>query len=802
MWPSNGPSGAAKSQRFPHTARHQALLNGYWLPINFQIAALLTIAVPAALSRFRNHTEAQALLTSAAAVVAMIVPPIAGAVSDRFRALGTKRRTAIYLGALINAAALVWAGFAGTAPPFAAAVLLSVVGQSISLAAYQALIPELVAAEDWGYASGYQGVASIVGSVAGLAVASLTSPSTTFLITAAVVATGTLTVAATPEVAYVEIDRVTVRDWHDFTIAFISRLWTVFGLTLLTVFVLYFFQDALKVRNPSATTGLFGILSLAGAIVSSVWFGVLSDRTSRKQIVALSGALMALAVLAFALFGDIRFVIVSALIFGLGYGGIASTGWALAIDSAPQIRNVARDLGIWGIASNLPAVFAPLFGWWLVARYATPASGYRALFVAASLTFLIGSAIVLAVRGRRPARPWGICFQTIACMAINPYYRTVNRVRNFGRLPFHRGATIVIANHQHDLDDTVIVTYLQLCGRWHRPIYTTASRRMFEPGFIAWRNPWLRWFIPKLNLSWLFSKLGLLPIENDLFGKSVAGLAWQLQQLHGDLPLVDVFTDRALVAAEIVSGGRRLSSLFDAGAQRRAYDTRISLNGLREPYRSEILASLRAQVKADLERIEEVLRGGATFYLTPEGRHTKDGKLGRLRLEVKVMAPLASVYLAAVSYDVFVGRRLDMIFRIVAPWDPADIPTSLKAARPVTVSQLFAAWLAGRPIAEFTADEAVTAVSDRLAQLPASAFVEPSLQADAPRMACAALAGMVRLGTLVATDSRYRLSGRHLHPRFPDVADTIQYQANMFAETIEALRLIEARSKIPAEVRA
>jgi MFS family permease len=689
-------------------------------------------------------------------------------------------------------------GTAESVTPFVAAALVATAGQSISLAAFQALIPELVAPQDWGAASGYQGAASLIGSIAGLATASLTSPATTFYMTAAVVVAGVVTVALTPEGMRVEIENVRVRDWHDFVVAFVARFWTIFGLTLLMTFALYFFHDVLKVKNPAASTGLLGGLSLAGAVISSLWMGALSDRVPRKLIVALAGVPMALAVAGFSFFPDPRAIMGFAVLFGLGYGAFASTGWALAIDSIPQIRNVARDLGVWGIATGLPAVVAPIFGGWLLSRFAIPAQGYRALFIAASISFVLGSLIVLWVRGRQPARGWPICFQALALLIIRPYFLSAYRIRGYGRLPKERGATIVVANHAHDLDDTAVVVHLSFGGPWNRPIYTTSSRRVFEPGFMAMRAPWLRPLLRRVNAAWLFLRLGLLPIENDLFGRSVAGLAWLVAQRHGNLLLADVFTERALSAAGIEPDGQRLGDIYDSSTFRRAQETRVSLNGLREPYRTQTLEDLRAVVKSDLERILEVLRSGATFYLTPEGRHTRDGRLGRLRQELKIMAPLAQVYLAAISYDVYIGQRLNMIFRIAVPEDPHDIPTSLQAARVITVSQLLADWLTYETPAALTSAQAAAAVKARLATLPANAHIDADLQKDPERLTRAALAKMLRLGTLEEGSGRFRLTDRRAHPNFPEVADMVAYQSNFFAETVEALRRLEQRRRLPA----
>ncbi|MDQ6825453.1 MAG: MFS transporter [Candidatus Eremiobacteraeota bacterium] len=385
------------------SARRLLLLNAFWIPINFQGSAILAIAVPAALLRIPaiNHTAVLAILAAAVATVAMIVPPLAGIISDRIRQRGGKRRPMILLGAAINIAGLLWLAFPAGLHVFTAALLLVILGQSISLAAYQPLIPEAVPRGLWGAASGYQGIATLVGNVGGLAVAGLLSPTATFIIAALVVALGAFALLPSIEGEWTHGEHTQVGSWRNFGIAFLSRCLINFGLTLLMTFVLFFFNDVLKFKNPSAGTGLFGGLALVGAIVTSLWMGHVSDRVERKYMVALAGVPMTLAILGFAISPSTRWIPELALLFGLGYGAFVSTGWALAIDSVPQLRDVARDLGIWGIASGLPGIIAPLFGGWLLQRFGNTFAGYQLLFYAAALSFALSSVTVLFIRTKR-----------------------------------------------------------------------------------------------------------------------------------------------------------------------------------------------------------------------------------------------------------------------------------------------------------------------------------------------------------------------------------------------------------------
>jgi MFS family permease len=386
------------------SVRDQSLLNAYWVPLNFQGSALLAIAVPAALLKFSDvhYTSWLAALASAVAAISMLVPPPVGALSDHLRRRGGHRRPFILIGASVNIAGLLWMAATASIWPFAAALILAVLGQSVSTAAYQALIPEAVPREHWGSSAGYQGVASLVGAVAGLAVASIASPNATFLWTAVVVGIGAYTVWLTPEGAFFEPEHAKVSNWHNFSVVFGSRFMTNLGLTLLSTFVLYFFRDVQKVDNPSISTGFFGILALVGAIVTAFLSGVFSDRIPRKYLMALAGIPMAVAGIGFAVAPQQQFIMLYALCFGLGYGAFLSVGWALAIDSVPQMRDVARDLGVWGIASGLPAFIAPIVGGWILVHSLSALAGYRTLFLLAGAAFLVASIVVLWVKPRDP----------------------------------------------------------------------------------------------------------------------------------------------------------------------------------------------------------------------------------------------------------------------------------------------------------------------------------------------------------------------------------------------------------------
>jgi MFS family permease len=762
------------------------MLNALWLPLIFQDTALMTIAVPAETVRLApgNHVFILALLVSISSLATVFVPPLGGWLSDALRRRGGSRRAFVAVGLLIDVVALVALAYPGSLIWFAAFLILAAIGSNLALCAYQALLPESVPRRDWGAVSGVRGVTTLAGAVLGFGIAGvMPDPSYTFLVVAAIMALGGLTLLGIGEGVYDDDEEhARVRDWHDFIVVFVARTLIFFGLIMLQTFVLFFFRDVQNVGNPSAGTALYAFSTIVGAVASSVYLGLLSDRMPRKIVTALAAAAMAIATIGFALAPELKWMLPFAVLFGIGFGGVISSGWALAMDAIPKLRDVARDLGLWGIATMLPYVVAPLVGGWLIGLFHGTRAGYQAVFGLAGFSFALASLTVLRV-GRQPLSSlWAVPLRAAAVPLNFIWNHTAYRVRGWGRLPRRRGATLIVANHQHDLESQTLVTsIIALSGPWRHPLFTASSRRMYEPGFLAMRLPWLRAPLRRVNAGSLFLALGMMPIENELGSRQISALAWALERRHGSQLLSEFFQES--VAGQFPPGTRT------SDLQRRAFfgqsHATVKLATLREPYRREILDETRANIENDLARMEEIVRRGGSFYLTPEGRYSSDGSIGPMRGVVERLAPLATIYVAGVSYDPFVAARLSMLYRIVRLDDREHLTKALAAIRPVVTSQLLGSWLANGDGAAFTANEACAAVLERIASLPASLFVDPELRRNPQRLTRAALRMMEQWNILERIEGdRYRLSAIRRHPQFPQVEDIVAYQARFLEETI------------------
>ena len=730
-----------------------------------------------------DHTAVLSVLATLVGAAVALVPPLAGWLSDRARRRGGDRRIETAIALAVDVAAIAGMAFAMSTGALAAALIAATIAITAAQTIYQALLPDVVPRDAWGTSAGVRGAFTLLGTVLGLIAAALLAPQHALLAMVVAVAVAGVSLAWIPRSAPgAPAAHAVIRDRHDLWVTVVARGWIVLGMTLLNTYILYFFSDVLHVRDASLGTGMVAGAALLGAIVSSIGAGKLSDKLDRRTVVALSGVPMTLAALGFALAPDVKLIFVYAALFGLGFGGIFSVGWALALDAIPELGDVARDLGVWGTLSSLPAVAAPRIGAWIIAHGATLADGYRWLFASAGMCFAIGSLWVLRV-GRRPlVSVWSTLLVGLTSAIRQPLFATRVRVRQWGRLPVRRGPTLLIANHQHEDESEIVVERAFLQGGL-RPLFTASSRRMYEPGFFAVRMPWLAPVMRSVNAGPLFVALGMLPLENELSSRPLRSIAWTLLARHDDLPLTIVF--RADAQPSLPDGARSLSDLL-AARFFAAGETRVRLAAVNEPYRTELVAALRAGVDADIAHIAGVVRRGATFFVTPEGFYSTDGTMRAFKGIVDRLVPLARVWFAAIAFDPFRGRRLSMLYRVLEHDGAGELATSLAAARPVTTSALLAAWLLAvdLPFDRTEARDGVTRLRDAL---PAGAFVDPELARDAATCVDEAIETLHARGTLLADGGRYRLGALRTDPRFPGVNDTVAYQAAFLAETIAGL---------------
>lgn len=130
--------------------------NIYWLGLNVGSGSLTPIILPALVVRFVDPSMKNSwfgALRAAGLVVAILVQPAAGLLSDRCTSRWGRRRPFIAVGALLTAFTLLGVGLAGSYWMLFAVSLLMQFASNIAHGALQGIIPDLVPEDQRGRAS-------------------------------------------------------------------------------------------------------------------------------------------------------------------------------------------------------------------------------------------------------------------------------------------------------------------------------------------------------------------------------------------------------------------------------------------------------------------------------------------------------------------------------------------------------------------------------------------------------------------------------------------------------------------------
>ncbi len=411
------------------SVQHQVTLSALWLGLNFQSSALLPIVVPAQvlllIDRGAVASSDQALGVSAlsfgAAIIAVVVTPLAGVASDRLKTRFGRRRQLIVAGVLF--ALVGQAGLAATTPLalFIVGFVIVQLGTNVTTAAYQGLLPDLVRVSQRGAASGWLGLMTLLGSVGSLAAAGVLLGNVTpgprlesevtrgalfFYSAAALVlvlctAVTVLGVEETPAVPAASRPWMELFRHQPFRVVFAARALVMIGLTLFLTYIEYYLAATNGATAFVGATVAIALLALSGALVSSLALGIASDRVPRVRIVIAANLAMAAAAWIFV-FAPAQLPLAPlGILFGLGYGAYLSVDWALAIDSLSGNTSSARDLGIFTVSINLPTLIAPALGGLVIlAARATGVApyAYRLVFTLAAISLLLGVVVVRRIR--------------------------------------------------------------------------------------------------------------------------------------------------------------------------------------------------------------------------------------------------------------------------------------------------------------------------------------------------------------------------------------------------------------------
>ena len=101
---------------------------------------------------------------------------------------------------------------------------------------------------------------------------------------------------------------------------------------------------------------------------------------------------------------DQPLVLALGALFGAGYGLYYAVDWALACDTLPDQAQAAKDMGLFHVAYTLPQVVMPAVMGVVLDRANAAGgagAGYRVIFGAAGVCFVLGTVFVARIRSVR-----------------------------------------------------------------------------------------------------------------------------------------------------------------------------------------------------------------------------------------------------------------------------------------------------------------------------------------------------------------------------------------------------------------
>jgi MFS family permease len=364
MHGQNAPDqGTAPTRDLP--LLHLIQLSVYWFGISIIWGGLDGAIIPFRLEQAYPDDFGLrfAIISGAAVIMAILVQPTVGMISDYTITRWGRRKPFIVIGSLLDVVFLV--GVA-TSQDFLVLLVFMVLLQFSSNFAqgpFQGYVPDLVPAKQVGLASGLMGVMLVLGRIAGVGIGTLGIVTDSLWL--ATVALGVVEVATMI---------VLVRSVHEGTAApprpgtwwqiarsawgadilrernvlwlLVVRLLFLGAIASTSLGIAYFGRTHGLDRDAAAGTLFIGTIIVGiTTAAAAVPGGRLSDRFGRKPMIYLACVVSAIGMAGVALAPSPALAIAAFVPFGLGAGIFLSVDWALMTDVIPK-ETTGRYMGI------------------------------------------------------------------------------------------------------------------------------------------------------------------------------------------------------------------------------------------------------------------------------------------------------------------------------------------------------------------------------------------------------------------------------------------------------------------------
>jgi MFS family permease len=399
----------------------------YWLGLSSIFAGLT--AIMTARLQFTDlvakGTEGSTLffLSISGVIIAIIVQPTIGSISDYTISRWGRRKPYIFIGSSLDVIFLIGIASSNTVIAIAAFIALLQFSSNFAQGPFQGYIPDLVPAPQVGTASALVGMMQVLGVVSGFIIGGLATATHNYAL--GLISLGLLEFVTMLLVVFrVREGKVAKsregRPWrsiaaeawgtdilkeHSFLWLVASRLAILMGGAVITQFALFYLARSMNLGEKDAGLVIIPLVALVaiGTVSSVVPAARISDRVGRKRVIWASCVLAAIGLSTVAAAPVLPIAFLGALLYGISAGTFLAVDWALMTDIIPKASS-GRYMGLSNVATASAGVLATAFGGVLMDIVGGPdrlGSGPRAALWMAVVLMGVGALLLRPVDERR-----------------------------------------------------------------------------------------------------------------------------------------------------------------------------------------------------------------------------------------------------------------------------------------------------------------------------------------------------------------------------------------------------------------
>ncbi len=396
------------------------IVNANWVGISFMWNALHPILLPAMLLGLVPNAKKNTylgLLTFAGLVIAMIIQPLSGSLSDSWKSRYGRRRPLMAAATILDCVFLLVLGSSGGLVWLCIGYIGLQVCSNAAQGPLQGLLRDRVPSGQLAVASSLKILLDLLslvlaGLVAGHLLGSGRNPAMVMLLIAVLLLTSAaITIRFTPEKpsqSFAEDrsenppdDSARPLGWQAGYRALISeRALFLLGIYGLQAFGQYYLGDVLRVQDPARQAGNLLASVGAGTVILVGAGGWLIGRLGAKRILYLASGLTGIGLLLLVWVTQINGVLAFGGLIGAGIGLFLTSNWTLANRLAPEAQ-AGKFLGLTNLATAGAAAVARLQGPAVdLLNSARPGDwiGYRGIFLFGAICVLASAVFVTRVK--------------------------------------------------------------------------------------------------------------------------------------------------------------------------------------------------------------------------------------------------------------------------------------------------------------------------------------------------------------------------------------------------------------------